>query len=263
MSVHSDIKSNGLKCVWMSAGLINYKLCDLNYDCEHCEFHHAMQGIDHPRTIHHPEPFDRIISPMSDSTNQMVSSCLNKLMEGCKIHLDRLYYSSHFWLKCEDADHIQIGIDNLSLKILYPLDRCILPQPGEHIQKGQLMGWLVRKEKMIPLYSPVKGEITEVNPDYPLNVPSDSISDDIYLLKIYAKDLSLDLQRKSNLIGKIENFQNKIAAIKTHLQRSLNSHQFENIGPTLGDGGAMEQNLENIMGSKLFEEFIHELFNRK
>jgi len=263
MPVHADKNGSGLKCVWMSAGLINYKLCDLNFNCEHCEFHHAMQGIEHASPIHQREHSDQFVPRISDNTTQMVNTCLNKLMEGCKIHLDRLYYSSHFWLKCEDADHIQIGIDILSLKILFPLDRCILPQPGEHLQKGQLMGWLVRKERMIPLYSPIKGEITTVNPNYPLNASCDSSMDDIYLLKIYGKDLSLDLQRQNDLPEKIENFQQKIACLKIYLLRSLSHHQSENIGPTLGDGGTMEQNLENIMGTKLFEEFIHELFSRK
>jgi len=175
----------------MSAGLVKYKLCDQGFNCEHCEFHHAMQGIEHSGT-----PIRNNHSDISNThASQMVNICLNKLLEGCKIHLDRFYHSPHFWFKVEGIDQVQIGIDNLSLKILYPLERCILPQVGEHVQYGQLMGWLVREEMMIPLYAPSKGEIASVNPSYPLNVDMspESVSDDTYLLTIKSKELVLDL----------------------------------------------------------------------
>lgn len=249
----------------MSAGLVNYKLCDLNFNCEHCEFHHAMQGTEHSSATQPLENSDIVTFSNNENTNQMVNACLNKLLEGCKIHLDRFYHSSHFWLKPEDSDQVQMGIDNLSLKILYPLDRCILPQTGELIQYGQLMGWLVRGEIMIPLYAPVRGEIAAVNPSYPLNVnvAAHPSWDNTFLLKIKSKDLAMELKRKSYSTGGIENYQKKIFCIKAYLQRSLGDHQPEDIGLTLGDGGAMEQNLEKIMGKQFFQEFIHDLFIRK
>ena len=30
-------------CIWMTAGVISYKLCPLNFNCEECEFDAAMQ----------------------------------------------------------------------------------------------------------------------------------------------------------------------------------------------------------------------------
>jgi glycine cleavage system H lipoate-binding protein len=264
MPVYSDKNCSDLKCVWMSAGLVKYKLCDLDFKCEHCEFHHAMQGIEHSGTNIHSTHSDSITTCLSENDSLMVNICLNKLLEGCKIHLDRFYHSPHFWLKAEGPDQVQIGIDNLSLKILYPLDRCILPQVGEHIQYGQLMGWLVREEMMIPLYAPVKGEIAAVNPSYPLNisVSTDPSSNDTFLLNMKSKELASDLKQKSYSTEGIINHQQKIACIKTYLQRSM-GNQSENIGLTLGDGGTVEQDLEKIMGSKLFREFIHDLFIRK
>ena len=152
----------------------------------------------------------------------------------------------------------------LSLKILYPLERCILPQVGEHVQYGQLMGWLVRDEMMIPLYAPTKGEIATVNPSYPLTVglSTEPAADDAYLLTIKSKELVMDLKQKSYSSEGIENYHQKISCIKAYLQHSLGD-QSENIGLTLGDGGTLEQNLEKIMGTKLFREFIHDLFIRK
>jgi len=32
------------RCIWMMAGVISFKLCPLNYDCEHCDFDEAMRS---------------------------------------------------------------------------------------------------------------------------------------------------------------------------------------------------------------------------
>lgn len=34
-----------LPCVWMSAGLVAFKLCDREGECESCPFDQAMRGL--------------------------------------------------------------------------------------------------------------------------------------------------------------------------------------------------------------------------
>jgi len=43
---HLDNETMGdlLKCVWMLADVVAYKLCDREYDCEHCPFDRALRG---------------------------------------------------------------------------------------------------------------------------------------------------------------------------------------------------------------------------
>jgi hypothetical protein len=31
------------KCVWMESGVVNYKLCDFEYNCEACPFDQALR----------------------------------------------------------------------------------------------------------------------------------------------------------------------------------------------------------------------------
>lgn len=33
----------GKRCIWMTAGVISFKLCPLEYDCELCEFDLVMR----------------------------------------------------------------------------------------------------------------------------------------------------------------------------------------------------------------------------
>lgn len=263
MSVITEKKNNDLRCVWMSAGVVNYKLCDLNFNCENCEFHQAMQGLEHSHVLQKETQKDYFFCTDSENIQHMVNTYLSNLLAGCKIYLDRFYFSALMWLKLESDNHIQIGLDHLSLKILYPIDRFILPQVGDQVHQEQLLGWLVRGDLIIPLYSPVRGKIVEINSEFPLETKTPQTPDDNYLLKIKLTDSSKDFQRFNHSNEGIENYRKKILCIKSFLVRSLGGQQVENVGYTLGDGGMLEQNLETIMGTKLFKEFVQELFYRK
>jgi hypothetical protein len=35
-------------CVWMLSGVLNYRLCDRDLDCEHCPLDRALRGIEGP-----------------------------------------------------------------------------------------------------------------------------------------------------------------------------------------------------------------------
>jgi hypothetical protein len=44
-SPQADFES--MKCVWMSSGLVNYKLCDFNFNCDDCPFDKSMHNVHH------------------------------------------------------------------------------------------------------------------------------------------------------------------------------------------------------------------------
>jgi hypothetical protein len=33
-------------CLWMLSGVLNYRLCDRDFDCEHCPLDRALRGIE-------------------------------------------------------------------------------------------------------------------------------------------------------------------------------------------------------------------------
>lgn len=48
MSSEIELKSNKyemLKCIWMTSGVIDYKLCDNNFDCENCPFDKVIRNL--------------------------------------------------------------------------------------------------------------------------------------------------------------------------------------------------------------------------
>ncbi|MCB9247743.1 MAG: hypothetical protein H6613_03995 [Ignavibacteriales bacterium] len=61
MSNEIELKRNKyemLKCVWMTSGVIDYKLCDNNFDCENC-------------------PFDKVIRNLSNEKESQVNGIVN------------------------------------------------------------------------------------------------------------------------------------------------------------------------------------------
>jgi hypothetical protein len=43
-SLDNQMTDDPVKCVWMLAGVVSYKLCDRHYDCESCLFDQAMRS---------------------------------------------------------------------------------------------------------------------------------------------------------------------------------------------------------------------------
>jgi glycine cleavage system H lipoate-binding protein len=253
-----DKKENDSKCIWMSAGIVNYKLCDQNFNCEGCEFNRVMQGA-MPHLAQQLEPQEK----SNGIEHPELFQCLASILEGCKIHLDRYYHHSHFWLKCLDQNTVSVGLDPLSYKIAYPVKRIILPEVGEFFHKGQLISWLVRKENTIPLYSPLQGEIMQVNPLFLLHGAEMVQREDSYLFMMYAEDIMKAVKKSCGSIGGSDIYGSKISILKTFLQKNINAGHSPEIGITLADGGACEKDIEKIIGAKLYQEMIYTLFHRK
>lgn|SRR5690606_516876 len=41
----TEKKYAGRECIWITSELVSYKLCDKNYDCEHCEFDKVIRNL--------------------------------------------------------------------------------------------------------------------------------------------------------------------------------------------------------------------------
>ncbi|MBN2364616.1 MAG: hypothetical protein EH225_00565 [Calditrichaeota bacterium] len=254
MDPYNEKNQSALKCIWMTAGVVNYKLCDQNFECDKCEFNRVMQGV-MPSLQQHPYKHSGM------DNNPLMLQYLGTILENCKIHLDRYYHSTHFWFKIEDSDTAQVGIDPLSLRTVFPVEKIILPDAGEHFQEGQLIAWIVRKDNTIPLHTPVKGEITEVNPVFLVKGWEAVQKEGNYLFKMQNPSMANDIKRLCGPIGSMDSHQAKISVLKSFLLKTIRQNQpEEEMGVTMGDGGTYEKDLENIMGKKLYRELIQVLF---
>lgn len=248
-----------LKCIWMSAGIVNYKLCDKNMNCEECDFDRVMQGMLPSRET---ETATHLSVPQNetDVNRQLINSYLSGLLSGCKIHLDRCYHPSHFWYKAQNDNTIDVGLDSILLKILDPLDRVILPERGESYHTGQLIAWIVRKQKTLPLHSPLKGEVVEINPAFLLNGIDQILEEDSYLFKLKDNATRPLPSRICTEISGLQCIAKKVAVIQKHLQKAFAETVPSHVGVTLADGGNIQIGLEKVIGEKAFNRLLKELF---
>lgn len=45
MNINNQNRLENYKCIWMSSGVVEYKLCDKNFACENCEFDRVIRNI--------------------------------------------------------------------------------------------------------------------------------------------------------------------------------------------------------------------------
>ena len=75
---------------------------------------------------------------------------------------DRLYSKSHEWIRVE-GDIGTIGITDHAQKELGDIVYVDLPKVGAHIDQGKSLGSVESVKAVSDIYSPVSGEVTEVN----------------------------------------------------------------------------------------------------
>ena len=82
---------------------------------------------------------------------------------------DRSYLKSHEWCKIE-KDVATIGISDYAVAHLSDLVFLDLPQKGTSVTAGETFGEIESVKAVSDLYSPVSGEVVDVNKDLPDNL---------------------------------------------------------------------------------------------
>ena len=109
-----------------------------------------------------------------------------------------LYTEEHEWLAL-DSDIGTIGITDFAQSELGDIVFVELPEVGEHMEKGQSFGTVEAVKAVSDLFSPVTGEVVEVNSD--LEDSADQVNTEPYgagwMVKIRIEDQS----ELENLLG--------------------------------------------------------------
>lgn len=246
-------RSEDLPCIWALAGILTYRLCDRDFQCEECELHHALQGT--PVSSAALGPPDRF--QPAGTPGDRASPYLGVLLEGCTLHLDRPYSSGHFWLLAA-ADEVTLGLDDYVLRVLRPLDAVVSPGIGTWLRRDEPCGWLKRRQTAIPLRMPIAGELTAVNDAFVTGVAADG-ADGGWLYRVAPHEALAGVS--SLLCGE--------RALAWHLEKlRVLSRYLREAGPldaaaagaTLNDGGVPERDLEVVLGSDRYRRLVDELF---
>jgi glycine cleavage system H protein len=80
--------------------------------------------------------------------------------------LEELRYSKdHIWARLDDDNRITIGLSDYGQEGLGDISRIELPEEGDEVIKDESFSSLESQNESIELFSPLSGEVVEVNQD--------------------------------------------------------------------------------------------------
>lgn len=125
-----------LKCCWMVAGVVAYKLCDQRYECETCSFDHAIRNRG-------PRLFAGV---GEDPAGRWL-----------------LFHPRHTWARIESEGKIRTGLDDFGRRLAGQIYCVELPEPGAAVRAGEPAWTIAHHDGKVALASPVTGIVEEIN----------------------------------------------------------------------------------------------------
>jgi glycine cleavage system H lipoate-binding protein len=258
MPSQADRALTELPCVWVTAGVLSYRLCDREYDCEHCALYHALQGggVDAVAAAG-----AGAATPGPSAAEDPVGRYLAELGTGCTLHLDRAYSAEGLWMESEQNGDVRIGLDDYTLRLLQPVDDVVLPRVGVWMQHRAPCAWVNRGRLAIALRSPVAGEVVAVHPKPALAPPrGDDRAADRWWFRLRPHEsvtAASGLYRNEALLSW---FLGRVRSVHDHLNAVMRSSADPSVGPVLNDGGLPAGDLEVVLGRERFEALVGTLF---
>ncbi len=281
------------RCIWMDAGVIQFKLCDRDFDCRSCPFDQAMtesaiQHLAHRElaakpaaqklktvaweskmrqrfgerrkcplmrsNLCHQCSFDELLEEQFDFFLAPEKPRVHEIF-GIQVPTSNFLHRGHTWVALESADRVRIGLDDFSQKVLGPATEINLPEVGQQIKSNRPFFTLNRQGKRAKVLAPLDGIIEAVN--LKVRAKPQVAHDDPY-----GKGW-LFLVTPSNLKGNLQEMvfgQCNIAWTESEIIKLLGIVQGEP-GVILPSGGAL---LDDVYGNhpqlgweRLVHEFLH------
>ncbi len=239
------IPDGDTRCVWMSAGILSYQLCNRSFDCDACPLDAAMKQ-------HFPRPE----SGETEDSRQLPSEMstppgVSELRHDCR------YTQTHFWVRSLSERRYRVGIEAGLAQALTIPKTIILPEIGENLTQSQPCLWFILDETTVPLCAFAGGTVTERNSllgDRPYKVyyhPYDQgwLFEFTMTGDLRPKMLSAQVARHL--------YDDHQQIFKEKLQIAL---QGSTVGMTLQDGGQLLQNLPSMLGPKRYFDLLRDSF---
>ena len=258
-----------LECVWVKAGVIGSKLCDMDFECEKCPLDVALrQGFRGPREeleTDIPVPAAGVdLAELGIHRAEIGERVLNRFfqqLEQFSLRDDRYYYRSHTWVQDGGRETPPIGVDDFAARLLPHANSIVFPSVGSRVQQGEYCSWFVSPEGTIAFVSPVTGTIVDVNdelygmPDLVRTSPYEKG----WLARIELEKFSFDMRKLIPRISATARCRKDIE----RLRRQMFIHSKMDTpmaGVTLLDGGRLVENVQSLLGLKKYVELVSMLF---
>ncbi len=237
------VPSDGLRCIWMTAGILSYQLCDRSYDCDNCPLDAAMK-----------KHFSRQVDS-GPGQEERPKHVPEGLRDGLR------YGRNHCWIGERSEPGIRVGIEpGLSMALFSP-KAVVFPSQGQHIQKGQTCLWIVLEGGTLPFEAPFSGTVRNNNRalgDRP-HLLNTSPYDEGWLFELEPDENAL---QEAGLVerDKAETIYREDDARFLRLLGNALQGNRSDVGITLADGGQRLQNISDTLGAGKYFSIIRKSY---
>jgi glycine cleavage system H lipoate-binding protein len=252
------IPSGETKCIWMAAGLIDFKLCDSECNCDECPFDQVMRGptTREPRIPHESISASHLGTRPQSAKSDGISRVFDKLKD-FDVRSDLFYHPSHTWLETTGEGLVRIGLDDFAQKLMVGTTTVVFPTPGTHLHQGEACCWIVGLYGTLPVASPVEGSVVEINSK--LSDNPNLLHKDPYvmgwLLKIKPENLRRELRKMFQGEAVLGHYEQDVERLQHRFEKALGRGR-ERVGDTLHDGGEKLSELQDVLGARQYFEII-------
>ncbi len=232
------LQSGGLPCVWMTAGQLVYRLCDREFDCDHCPLDAALQGR------------GMLSRPSARATGTA----------RWEFPQDRVYHRSHAWVQVMRGRRVRYGLDAFAVRLLDRMTALVPPPVQSRLKVGGPACWALDAGEFIPLRSPVSGTVSVVN---------QRISEDPGVLRSwpYQEGWVLEVEcdeapeHRHDLWTAEQHRESVAADLKSVQRRTHFGNGHTDLGPTLEDGGEPTFTARQRLSSEDYLRLLRDLLS--
>ena len=258
------IPKEDLKCVWMTAGLLTYKLCKYDLQCEKCPLDWELRNLSATPSSGSAASQERrqINSELARPTapgrkERSEGIALTGGLSRLNINGSLFYHPGHTWVKVEKADEVRIGIDSLLGKMIGRVKVVVLPLSGGRCLQGETLCSIIQEEGILHIVSPVSGSILSVNQklkDQPELVTKDALGEG-FLLTLRPKNLQRDQKHLFFGEAAFSWYQKELERFKTAVVSELSPDQ-KGLGITMQDGEIRLGDIEKLIDTERYIRLV-------
>ena len=234
---HAPSPAPPAPCVWMSAGLVAYKLCDRGFDCERC-------------------PLDRALSGAAGETGPRHEPGAIEFPAGLA------FTHGHTWLRQvggEGAARFRFGIDALAALLVGRSAGVRCGTEGERVAAGETLATVEAEAGAVPLAAPVAGRVRRGNAalERDPGLASREPYDRGWLL-----ELAVERPEEVFALVRPDAAREQATLDLRHLRRRIALGllaEADGVGPTLADGGERLTDLRRILGPDAYLPLLREI----
>jgi glycine cleavage system H protein len=237
------------RCVWMDLGVVTYKICDRDFDCDNCPLNEGLMA--HNESPHHGDDTE-VKSP-----NQFQLPIFSRLAR-FKADDNRYYHPNHTWLEIsEKHDQVTVGIDDIVSTVFGTIDKVLMPEIGSNVQRDGILCQIVQQQRVFSVYAPISGEVVEINQDVE-RLPDKLVIDSMHsgwIAKIKPDNLEDDLCHCRGGDGVFPWYLKELEWFDSVIARNFKQRN-EEVGYTMYDGGELSRNLQDLLSPEQYRLLV-------